>query len=204
MKLTLCSLFLFCLLATPAQAQLTSHDANLSLKYSLGKVDSAQYNNFGFQAEFFVNKYIGLNYNFDFIYRNDNFRQHHTPLGLIGGPILIGLGVTKMIDGDSTTRGGMAIVGLLVLVVPDGVSFHIPVNPSWDISPYANLVGIDFIKNRETNEKSIKYAMSFGSKFTYTANNFITFSAFAETRKTASVPWALGAGVGVGILLGER
>lgn len=204
MKSSVLAAILFCVFAFTAKGQLTQHDANLSLKYSYGTVDTTRYNNIGFQAEFFVNDYIGLNYNFDFIYRDDAVRQHHVPMGLIGGPFLIGVGIANMVDGDSTTKGGLAIVGLLVLALPDGISFHIPVNDFWDISPYANLVGIDFIKNRETNYKSVKYAMSTGVKFTYTANNLVTFSAFAETRKTGGIPWAFGGGAGIGILLGEK
>lgn len=196
--------FVICFLFTiSVSAQLTNNSGNFSLKYSTGSIDTTSYSCYSFQAEMFVNKFIGINWNVDYLLRKDHVRQVHVPLGLIGGPVMMGLGFLKMVDGDSTTRGGLVIVGILALALPDGISFHIPLSYSWDISPYANLLGIDFIKNQTTKDRTIKYAMSFGTKFTYLIKDKFTISAFGEARKTASLGWGIGAGGGIGILLGR-
>lgn len=198
-------LYLFItVLSLTSNAQLTQKKVNLQAKYSMGLIDTAQYHNFSITTEFIVHDYIGLNYNFDLMFRNDNIRQLHTPMGVIGGPLLMGIGLTKIVDGDSNTMGGLVLVGLLILALPDGVSFHIPTAYRWDISPYANLLGIDFVKNRTTDEKFIKYACSFGAKATYVMKDQFTFSTFVETRKTAGMSWGIGGGFGIGILFGER
>jgi hypothetical protein len=196
MKLIYC--LLLSLLSLQASAQLSEKSVHVYGKYSLGKVDSATYHSFGITTEIFVHKYIGINYNFDFTNRNDNIRHFHTSMGLLGGPILIGVGLTKMVDGDSTTHGGLAIVGLLLLALPDGVSFHLPVSYNMDVSAYANVIGLDFIKNRKTSEKWIKYACSFGVKTTYTVRDHLTLTGFVETRQAAKFGWSFGGGVGIG------
>lgn len=197
-------LFVICFLfSITASAQLTNNSGKISLKYSSGIIDTTSYSSYSMQLEVFVNKYIGINWNLDYLLRKDQVRQVHVPLGLIGGPLLMGMGFAKMADGDSTTKGGLVIVGILALVLPDGISFNIPIRNSWAVSPYANLLGIDFVKNQLTNEKNIKYAVSFGTKVTYMVRERFTVAGFVETRKTGSIPWGLGAGAGIGMLFGR-
>jgi len=197
-------LILTIILSFKSNGQLTNQLFNVYGKYSYGFNSSTTYNNFGLTGELIVHNNIGVNYNFDLIQRSDNFRQIHTPMGIVGGPLLIAAGLANVFDGDSTSRGGLALVGIVMFLLPDGVSFHQNIGYRWDISPYANVLGIDFIKDRTTGDSWIKYACSFGVRGTYVLKDRITFSPFIETRKTASIPWGFGAGFGVGILFGER
>ena len=202
---TLLLVFTVCTLGFSSNAQLTNHFCNLSLKYSMGSIDTATYSNYGFQAEIVLNDYFGINYNFDLIERSDNVRQFHSPMGLLGGPILIGAGLANSFDGDTTSKGiGYILLGVAMLGIPDGVNFHLPLSPTMDMAVYANVLGIDFIKNRTTDDRTIKYAASFGTKFTYVLRERFTFAGFFETRKTAGIPWSLGGGIGVGVLLGDN
>jgi hypothetical protein len=202
MKHTL--LFLTFALALGANGQLTNRQFNLYGKYSYGFNSATTYNNYGLTGELIVHRHFGLNYNFDFVDRSDDYRQIHTPMGIVGGPLIIAAGLANLFDGDSTSSGGLALVGIVLFFLPEGVSFHQNIGYRWDISPYANILGIDFIKNRATDESWIKYACSFGIRGTYVLKNRITFSPFVETRKTAGVPWGFGAGFGIGVLFGER
>lgn len=203
-KTTLLVFTLF-ILSFSSNAQLTNGDANVSLKYSMGTIDTATYSNYGFQLEIFLNEYFGINYNFDLMHRNDNVRQFHAPMGLLGGPLVMGAGFVRSVDGDSTTKGaGLVVLGVLMLALPDGANFHLPLGPSTDFALYANVLGIDFIKNRTTNEKSVKYAASFGTKVTYLIREQFTVAGFVETRKTAGIPWSFGGGIGIGVLLGNH
>ncbi|MEY3237359.1 MAG: hypothetical protein RI883_1460 [Bacteroidota bacterium] len=189
----------FFLSAIQCFGQLNEKFINLTAKYSVGKIDTVIYNNFSFTGEIILHKYVGVNYNFDYLLRNDNVRHIHSSMGLIGGPILIGAGFSNLFDGDSTSKGTMILVGIAILALPDGVSFHIPASYKIDVSPYANVLGLDFIKNRTTNQSYLKYAASFGVKTTYLFNEKFTLAGFVETRKTAGMLWGIGGGIGVGM-----
>lgn len=186
------------------KGQLSTRQFNLYGKYSYGFNSSATYHTYSLTGELIVHNHFGLNYNFDFIDRSDDFRQLHTPMGIVGGPMVIAAGLGNIFDGDSTTSGGLALVGIVLFFLPEGVSFHQNIGYRWDISPYANVLGIDFIKNRSTDETWLKYACSFGVRGTYVLRDFVTFSPFIETRKTASVPWGFNGGLAIGVLFGER
>lgn len=187
-----------------AQAQLTEKKIHLTAKYSFGSIDSAIYQNISAGFEWHVHKYIGINYNFELMFRNDNYRHIHTPMGLIGGPIIILASAVNSFGFYANGNGSGIWIGLLILALPDGISGHIPVGYKWDLSPYANILGIDFVKNRNNNDSWIKYACSFGTRVNYSHNENLTFCTFLETRKTAGYPWGVGGGVGIGYAFGER
>jgi hypothetical protein len=184
-----------------SQAQFMHDDTHFSFKYSYGTIGPARYNCYSLNAELFLTNGISANYNFDLTYRSDNVRHLHVPLGLIGGPPLIILGLLSSNSANSGPFGlgkGGALLGLVLLILPDGIGFHIPIRDKLDISPYANFLGLDFIRNRTTGDHDIKYAASFGSKLTFLTKNQVTLSVFAEARKPARIPWFYGIGFGVG------
>jgi hypothetical protein len=198
-------LLLFALgISLSSQAQLADKKFNVFGRASFGTYDTSSYTNFGLTAEWLVHRKVGLLYNFDLTYRSDNYRHVHAPMGLVGGPILFVAGLANLFDGDTTSTAGLSLVGIVMLAMPDGVSFHQAIGYRWDISPYANLLGLDFIKDRTYGYRSLKYACSFGIRGTYVLKDQFTFSPYIETRKTASVPLGFGAGIGVGIVFGER
>jgi hypothetical protein len=209
MRLVVLGLIFF--LAVPSvHAQLTEGDGHVFVKYSYGGVDSARYHNYSVSGEYFVNPYIGLNYNFDLMFRNDNIRQFHSSVGALAGPPLILIGVISAASNSSNTDNSQfnlgalgALLGVLILIAPDGVSFHIPVSYKWDISPYANVLGIDYVRNKNTNHNTFKYAMSFGCKTTYLTYSHFTLNAFVETRKVATMGWSFGGGFGIGFAIGQ-
>lgn len=202
------TLILFILIQLSAKAQFSEESFHIWTKYSIGKIDSTTYNNSSIGFEFLLGNRLGLNYNFDFMFRKDRIQQLHSSAGLIGGPALIGLGIlswtgAKDEDGDGekdSNLGAIGVIGgLLVLVLPEGVSYHIPIKTNWDIAPYANVLGIDWVNNRNTNLKYLRYAATFGTKFTYWNSKRYTISGFFETRKIAGMNWSLGGGLGVGM-----
>ncbi|MES2556743.1 MAG: hypothetical protein V4604_11365 [Bacteroidota bacterium] len=209
MRTFILSLIIF--LSVPSvHAQLTEGDGHVFAKYSYGIVDSARYHNYSVSGEYFLNPYIGLNYNFDLMFRNDNIRQFHSSVGALVGPPLILIGIISAASNSNDTDDSQfnlgalgAILGVLILVAPDGVSFHIPVSYKWDISPYANVLGIDFVRNKNTNHNNFKYAMSFGCKTTYLTYSDFTLNAFVETRKVAGMGWSFGGGFGIGYAIGS-
>jgi hypothetical protein len=90
-----------------------------------------------------------------------------------------------------------ALAGLLLTICPDGVSYHFPIGYHWDVAPYANVLGVDWVINRAENYSKLKYSMSFGTKVSYSFSNNITANLFIETRKVASTGFGLGGGFGI-------
>jgi hypothetical protein len=193
-----------------ANAQLSHHfEGHIFAKYSYGVVDSANYHNYSVTGEYFVNPYIGLNYNFDLIFRNDGIRQFHTSMGALAGPPIILFGIFAASKDNTNSEfnlGTLGIaLGILMLAAPDGVSFHIPLPYyKWDLSPYANVLGLDYRWNKYTHEHRFRYAMSYGVKTTYIAKDRFTLNAFIETRKVAGMGWSFGGGFGLGVALGDK
>jgi|GEM_PF-1114923 len=204
-------LFLLLTLSVNVHAQLTSNKVHLFAKYSYGKVDSSAFHNYSVSGEYLINRYIGLNYNFDLMFRKDQLRQFHSSIGALAGPPLIAIGVFSAIASSASTSNSEfnlgilgGVLGLIILAAPDGVSFHIPLSYKWDLSPYANVLGVDFIRNRNTNDYYFKYAMSFGVKTTFLTYSNVTLNAFTETRKVAGMGWSIGGGFGIGYAFAPR
>jgi hypothetical protein len=186
-------------------AQLMDHKFHVYGRFGLGSVQQTTYRIGSLNAEILVKKKLGLNYNFDFLMRQDNINQFHTSMGILGAPILFGIGLSNAVDGDSTSSGAFGILGgILLLALPDGMSYHYSPAYNWDISPYANLLGLDFIRDKKTNGTFIKYACSFGVKSTYVLNDFFAITAYLETRQAAGFGWGYGGGLGLGVLLGKK
>lgn len=209
MKLNTILFLLGFLFLHQAQAQLIETEGSVHFKASFGTVDSAMFQNFSIGGEWMIGKRFGLNYNFDFVHRNDKVYQLHSSAGLIVGPPLIGLGIIGVLtdgsnnNGNGTSLGGLGIIGgLLLLILPEGVSYHIPIKYNWDVAPYANILGVDFMKNNRINKSYLRYAANFGAKFSYWNPKEYTIFGFAETRKTAGMGWTLGAGIGIGKTFG--
>lgn len=188
--------------------QLTEKKFHLTAHYSLGGFDNIMYNEVGLGIEWHVHKNIGLNYNLHYLARNDDYRHIHAPMGAAGGPIVMYASIMNWFDADNFQETGLGrigiIVGFLMIALPDGISGHIPISYKWDLSPYANVLGIDFVKNKLNSDTWIKYACSFGSKVNYSFNETLTFNAYLETRKTAGYSFGFGAGLGAGITFGSR
>jgi hypothetical protein len=203
--LPVCILFILLFQGFQSNAQYTNNRFYVNAKYGYGAFTTRNFHMFGLTANWVVHDKWSVNYQFEYLNRNDDVRHIHTPLGLIGGPILLLAGLANSADADTTTSGGgTAILGLLAFVLPDGASFHQNLGFRGDISPYANLLGIDFIKNRNSGYRSIKYSCSLGVKLTYILAEKMAVSGFIEARKVASVPIGLAGGIQLGYGLGKR
>jgi hypothetical protein len=179
--------------AHSAFAQLSEKKWLISGVYHTGAVDSTAYWGLGARSEWRVHERLSLNYNLERIVRRDNI-----------SPLII-FGLISSADNQFFNLGGWGTaLGILALVAPDGVSFHIPYRFKWEFSPYANVLGVDFMRNRNTDKFYIRYGASFGVKTSYWMENNWTLQGFLETRKVAGVNWSVGGGVGVGYSFGTR
>jgi hypothetical protein len=103
-------------------AQLMDHKFHLYGHYGMGSVQGTAYTNdqstaysiAGLRGEILLKKHVGLNYNFEYQMRKDSITQFHSTMGIVGAPILFGIGLIKTVDGDTTTTGAGGILGGLL------------------------------------------------------------------------------------------
>jgi hypothetical protein len=211
-KLVVYFMFWFLFDSFSANAQLTEKKGYVGFKTSYGFVDTSFYTNYGITGEYIFENRIGLVYNLEYQKRTDNYKHIHASVGTLAGPplILIGLLSGLASTNDNTSTGALyglgylgALVGLLITILPDGVSYHIPYGYNGDIAPYANVLGIDYIWNKNLGYSQWKYACSFGVKGTYWHQSNWMLQGFLETRKVASTGWGFGAGLGISYSLGN-
>jgi hypothetical protein len=190
--------YIFIVLLFPlfVKSQIGSNNMYLYAKAGGGSVDTALFSNISFSGEYLVKPYLGLNYNFDFVHRNDSLFQFHSTLGPVAAPIVF-ISQFSFINLGNNVGAQLGIV-LLALLIPDGVSFHIPYRYSYDFSPYVNILGFDYVKNKNTNQRNCRYAASFGFKASYCFGTNMTVMAYTETRKVSTMGWSLGGGIGIG------
>jgi len=208
--LSITFLFIF----SKTESQVTNYHWHTYGKMSGGMIDSSKYVNGGLSAEYMLFKRIGLNYNLEFQHRTDKYNHLHASVGSLAGPPLILVGLISGIansTNDNTNEGSVfefgylgTLLGLLITVLPDGVSYHFPIGYKWDVAPYANVLGFDWIWNRDIGYREFKYSCSLGVKGTYLLNDCLTAIGFIETRKAAPTGWGIGAGIGLGYLFKLR
>lgn len=203
-------LFFVLLVVGRAHAQLTDYKHHFQTKYSYGATNGTNYHALSFNLEWHSKRRIGLLYNLDFIARPDNIKQVHAGVGNLLGPPILGIGILTAFtkdtvrDSDLDYGAGGILLGILMILLPDGVSYHIPTSFRTDITPYVNFLGVDYIRDRNVHANYFKYGVSIGTKLNYWSKSNFTFSLFAEARGVASYGWSIGAGFGLGYAFNKR
>ena len=202
-----------------SMAQLTENRWHFYGKYSFGNLGKANYHNAGIAAEWMVFEKLGLNYNLEYLHRSDNFSHIHGSIGSVGGPIFIGLGAFSMGNRPNDPNSGhitnsqilndfgstATLIGLAILLMPDGISYHFPIQEKYDIAPYINFLGFDWVYHRNAIDiGDIFYGTSLGVRGTLITKDNITFNTFVETRKVAGNGWGAGIGFGVGYTFNKK
>ncbi len=197
-------LILFLNFSNSIFAQLSEHKGYFGLKSSYGLVDRTNFYAIGISGEYLFKSRIGLVYNLDFIKRQDGIWNLHSSVGSIAGPIVFAAGAVAGsqlsfwgFNNSGLGKAGL-IAGIAIFLLPDGVTYHFPIQYNWDIAPYANVLGLDLVRNPILDTRKLKWSTSFGIKTTYwTLSNF-SLNCFVETRKVASYGWSIGGGLGIG------
>ncbi len=188
----------------PVNSQINTNRFLISGKISGGLIQKELYTTYGISSEYLIKNRFGLIYNLDGISSKNQF-SFHSPMGLTGGSLLIYAGLVSLTDGDPETSGNIGLIGgLICLILPDGISYHQNIGYKWDLSPYANLLGIDFVFNEQRKFETINYACSFGVKTSYLISDNLFCSGYVETRKSGEIPWTFGIGGGLGFTIKHK
>lgn len=199
--LTILTLTLF---LQTAYSQLNSNRFLISGRFSGGLIQKDFYSTYGLSGEYIIKNKFGLVYNIDGISSKNGFRLH-SPIGLATGGILFYTGVKSLSDKDTEWYAKFGVIGgLILMAMPDGISYHQNIGYRWDISPYANLLGIEMTFDDNHDLDVVNYACSFGVKTSYLIKDNLFCSGYLETRKTGDYPWSLGIGGGFGFSIKHK
>lgn len=119
-------------------------DAFLSAKtgyLSINDFDARFYG--GIELDAMVNDRIGIHYSI--LFGKDYF---HMPLAPIGG-WFAGLAVGMAASDSSKTFGGLGaglLVGIITSIIPEGISYNIPINDELTIAPYISPLQFEYLK----------------------------------------------------------
>jgi len=198
LRLFLLLLIINCRLSNGVHAQLESAKWQYYGKYSFGYAGNMNYSYVGFTMENQFKPRWTLNWNLEFLDRRDDVFQLHGSMGLIGGPVFMGWAVNHSTFGNGGI-GSSIILGLLIMAAPDGVSYNIPLAYRWDLSPYVNVLGFDWVQYNEVDGLShLYYSASAGLRCTYWVTDRFFTKAFVETRKAGTLDWNFGGGLAIG------
>lgn len=194
-----------------SHAQLGDYKYHIALKGSTGIIDSSTFKDVGLTMEWRFHQRWSLLYNLDVVKRSDGYRHIHGSAGALIGPPLILLGLVASSTTNSNNqfptinyKGWGVIVGIVALLIPDGIAYHHNINYRWDISPYLNVLGVDLIRNPYTMKSNLKYAASFGCRTSYSFANHLTAGVFLESRKAAPTGFGIGGGFALGYAFNSK
>ena len=165
----------------------------VGFSYSFGLMGDVPYNKYNFSPELRIHPNIGLNWNFGWLKNSNDLFIFHSP----GSSLLLW---SKYGDGAQVNEGG-ALVLLILTVIPDGVTGHFAVNNNLVLSPYANFLGVDWVRDWYWPKSLTLYNMSYGLKTSYKIRDNFALSFIMETRKTEYYSWNYNLGVGFDIHL---
>jgi hypothetical protein len=201
MKNLLFSGILLICLATHAQSDYSKLDINFGLGSNLynWKVQPV----WNLQGELHVNSRWSLLYNYNLGSLDTNNLYVHAPMSLFAvGP------VTRFLTQNSYTIGdffGSLAVGLLTAVIPEGVAYHYPLAYRYDLSAYANPLGLAIVlsNNPALNER-VRYQTNLGVKLTYYSRLGLLANVHTQLNYMGYYGFYPSAGFGIGYAFGSR
>jgi hypothetical protein len=153
---------------------------------------------YGINYQFFVSDRVALEYNLSYVVapHNPNYFK------LYGGSFL--LVNTDRTFLSSYVAGSLgewyAVVAVLLLVIPDGVSYHIPAGKNITISPYVSALSFDM------SEEYDHYNNNLGIRMNMTAFKHLNVApfAFVQLQHRSRFWGGTRTGFGMGAMLGWK
>ncbi len=110
---------------------------------------------YGVQMTFPIGERLGLNYKILFGHNTERDFFMHSTMGSYVSVLLL------------TTNGNVnniAYLTILLCMIPEGVSFHIPLNPNFRLTPFINPLGIDYWHDKYSGIDYAKGSFDIGIK----------------------------------------
>lgn len=136
-----------------------------------------------------VKPWFSLHYNLGFGMTERHRIYVHSPATTGLGMILF----LSSLDGDS---GWLSILGILLMIAPEGISFHIKPNNNYILSPYINVNSLDFFhSNQEFNPH---LSLESGLRLDRNLGQNMVLSSFLGAKMIESKGLGFHIGIGLG------
>lgn len=131
---------------------------------------------FGINYEFFVSKYISLDYNFSYgtMARDNSYGNINA--GIVGsGCCIVAMGEDYN-DDDNNSRddGGLISLAILSAIIPEGVGFHMPLEKNMNLSFHIAPLSYQFMGGYSG------LALAVTTKFTYQLTKVLSISPYIK------------------------
>ncbi|MFM7007318.1 MAG: hypothetical protein ACKOWX_08690 [Flavobacteriales bacterium] len=201
MKNILFSCLLLLSLAVQAQSDYSKLDLNFGLGTNIYSWKAQPVWNL--QGELHINARWSLLYNYNLGSIDTNNLYFHAPMSLYAvGP------VTRFLAQNSYTITDFfssLAVGLLTALIPEGVAYHYPLAYRYDLSTYANPLGLAFVfSTNPALDQRIRYQTNVGVKLTYYSRLGLIANVHTQLNYTGYYGFYQSAGLGIGYAFGSR
>ncbi|TAL68370.1 MAG: hypothetical protein EPN82_11120 [Bacteroidetes bacterium] len=165
------------------------HDVKISFGYGQSIVHFNNSSQLNFVLEYFISKNLSLDYWFASNFSSDN-TFIHTPLGLVAG-------LTLLSETWKTDYSTYDYLILLLIILPEGIHYYMPMNEYVNLVSYLNPLGYDYLVDDYSLSSTI------GVKLEIVPLENISINPFAGLKIFYSHPSATF-GFDFGFLLGIR
>jgi len=139
-----------------------------------------------------VGEHLNIHYSLGFGVRGNNkFYMHMpglAPVGMLA--FLAGLG-----NGGEFWR----FVGIVLFILPEGISYDIPLNDKWEMSPFININSAETYAYGVNNNFRYKFSADGGIATRYYFNDKIFGQFYTSAKIIESKGWGASAGLGIGL-----
>lgn len=145
-------------------------DKKISFGYRQSLVKHNNTGQLNICLEYFISERISLDYSLASNFSSDNLFIH-APLGLVGG---LGL-LSESLKSYYNTYDYLI---LLLILVPEGVNFYIPMNEKINLVPYIHPLGFDIVSEDNSVTSSVGMKLEFAPIANISLNPFAGIKIF--------------------------
>lgn len=117
--------------------------------------NNVNFTGYGLQFTYPLGDHFGLNYKLLFGHNTERDFFLHSNMGSY---------VSVLFLTTSGTVNNIGYVCVLLLIIPEGVSLHIPINKFFRLTPFINPLGVDFWHDKFTQIDYVKGSLDIGIK----------------------------------------
>lgn len=149
----------------------------------------------GINLTFFIGERWGLEYNFSIGATSDRKFYAHSPFGAAAGVWLL----ANIADGDGDFWG---VLGIILILVPEGISYAIPLPENSALKFKVNPLGFDYLKKNAEEEIHFSGEASIKYKINISGNTFFAIEAGIRDFYDSNI-WLMDAKIHFGFNLSD-
>lgn len=185
-KLIVLSLFVFG--AYMAQSQTTRFSLNgnsiLNSRFSAFSVNPS--------IDIGVSEHFNIHYSLGFGVRGNSKFYMHLPAS---AP----LGMLAFIAGIGDYSNFLSYLGIILIILPEGVSYDIPLNDNWELTPFININSAECFTSGVNNDFNYLLSADGGVAARYYFSDKFFGQVYSSAKIIESKAWGVSGGFGFGL-----